>query len=99
VLVHNGLDPGRYFFDGLFPGYLFKSVPDLFQRMCQTLGMVLIGFDIQAFAADITFAARVILVSPDLDDLIAFDSNLKSADITSQYTCCFFHIHFCHSFC
>ena len=45
--------------------------------------MMLIKFDVQTFAADITLAAPVILIPANLYDFIVFDSDLEPALIAS----------------
>ena len=58
--------------------------------MPETVGMVLIEPDAQPLATGVPLAARVVLVSANLDDFIVLDPNLESALIASQYTRCFF---------
>jgi len=41
--------------------------------------MMLVTANIQALSADIPLAVQVVLVTPDLDDLIVFNTNFQSA--------------------
>ena len=92
MLFHDAFKFGRNFFNGLVPGNFFKLVPDLFQRMSESVGVVLIVLDVQPLAADIAFAARIVLVPLDFSYTVVLYADFQSAYVASQYTGCFFPI-------
>ena len=93
MFVYDCGEPFGHFVNRLPPGYLLKSVADLFERRGQTVGVVLIGLDVQSLTAGIALAAGIVLVSSNLSYLIVLDPNLEPAEIPSQYTGCLFPIH------
>jgi hypothetical protein len=79
-------NPGKFcgdFAEGLIPGNFFKRSADPFKRMIKAVGVVLIKFDVQPFAAGIPLAEPVVFIPANLYDFIVFDSNLEPALIAS----------------
>ena len=62
--------------------------------MRKAVGMVLVIYDVQSLTTDITLSAGIILVPMNFNYTIVLDSNLKPTEICSQYTGCFFPIHY-----
>jgi hypothetical protein len=54
----------RNLIDGLVPRYPLESVPNFFQRMQESIGVVLVKAYVQSFAADVSFTTQVFLVTP-----------------------------------
>ena len=83
MFVYNGGEFVGYFLNSLLPGYFFKYVADLFERMRETISMVLKKLDVQSLTAGITLGEWVILIAANLDYLIVLGPNLEPASIPS----------------
>ncbi len=90
MFINYGLELFSDFVNGLVPRNLFELVPDFLEGMQQAVGVVLVKADVQAFAADITLAAEIVLVSADLGNPVVLYTNFQSAEVRSQSTGCFF---------
>jgi len=62
--------------------------------MHEPVGMVLVVLDVQPLTAGIALAERIIFIPANSNYTIVLDSNLKPTEIRSQYTGCFFPIHY-----
>jgi hypothetical protein len=74
------------FGNSLIPGNPLKAVPHPLERVQQSVGMVLVVGDAEAFTAGIALAPWIGLVGPNLDDPVLFHLNLQATIRETQTT-------------
>ena len=79
MVFHIFFELGRNLLYGLVPRNLFKPIPHAFQRILETVGMMLMVTNIESLTANIPLAVQVFLVTPAFDNLIIFNANFQSA--------------------
>ncbi len=61
-------------------------ITDFFQRIFQTVSIVLVVSDVHPFTADVPFAANVALVTPHLNNSVVLHLNFQTAVLRTKDT-------------
>jgi hypothetical protein len=85
VLIDNSSKFGGNLVKGLIPGDFVKSSARSFERMFESIRVMLVVSDFESFSTNIPFTSWIVLVRSHFDYPVVFDLQLKAAVLSAAY--------------